>query len=67
MLPKHQEMLGEEAKDCGVSVSLEWTGVEGEIRSHMGLTYILYRCLLSLRLLGAWCCSRVQTRSVSSP
>nr|XP_023699636.1 Hermansky-Pudlak syndrome 3 protein isoform X2 [Paramormyrops kingsleyae] len=43
MLPKHQEMLGEDAKDSGVSVSLEWTGVEREIRSHLGLTYILYR------------------------
>ncbi|XP_048832254.1 Hermansky-Pudlak syndrome 3 protein isoform X2 [Brienomyrus brachyistius] len=43
MLPKHQEMLGEDAKDSGVSVSLEWTAVEREIRSHLGLTYILYR------------------------
>ncbi|XP_018617425.2 BLOC-2 complex member HPS3 [Scleropages formosus] len=43
MFPKHQEMLGEEAKECGVSVTLEWTGMENEHRDKLGLTYILYR------------------------
>lgn len=43
MLPKHQEMVGEQAKDCGVSITLEWTGVESESRFDTGVTYILYR------------------------
>uniref|UniRef100_A0AAY4BEM2 Hermansky-Pudlak syndrome 3 protein n=1 Tax=Denticeps clupeoides TaxID=299321 RepID=A0AAY4BEM2_9TELE len=37
------EMLGEQAKACGVSVSLEWTGLESETRKDMGVTYVLYR------------------------
>ena len=43
MFPKHLEMLGEQAKDCGVCVTLEWTGVESESRFDTGVTYILYR------------------------
>ncbi|XP_028855796.1 BLOC-2 complex member HPS3 isoform X2 [Denticeps clupeoides] len=43
MFPRHQEMLGEQAKACGVSVSLEWTGLESETRKDMGVTYVLYR------------------------
>ncbi|KAL4630785.1 Hermansky-Pudlak syndrome 3 protein-like [Arapaima gigas] len=43
ILPKHQEMLGEEAKECGVSVTVEWTGVETEPRDNLRLTYVLYR------------------------
>ncbi|KAL2090245.1 hypothetical protein ACEWY4_014933 [Coilia grayii] len=43
MLQKHQEVLGDQAKDCGVCVTLEWTGVENESRFDTGLTYILYR------------------------
>lgn len=44
VFPKHLEMLGEKAKDCGVSLSLEWTGMETEASDTMGVTYILYRC-----------------------
>ncbi|XP_017333887.1 Hermansky-Pudlak syndrome 3 protein isoform X2 [Ictalurus punctatus] len=43
VFPKHLEMLGEKAKDCGVSLSLEWTGMETEASDTMGVTYILYR------------------------
>ncbi|XP_026774530.3 Hermansky-Pudlak syndrome 3 protein isoform X2 [Pangasianodon hypophthalmus] len=43
VFPKHMEMLGDKAKDCGVSLSLEWTGMETEARDNMGVTYILYR------------------------
>ncbi|KAG9351212.1 hypothetical protein JZ751_025103 [Albula glossodonta] len=43
MLPKNQELLGDEAKECGVKVSLEWTGMESEGRNDLGVTYILYR------------------------
>lgn len=43
VFPKHLEMLGEEAKDCGVSLSLEWTGMETEENTNMAVTYILYR------------------------
>ncbi|GAA6110890.1 Hermansky-Pudlak syndrome 3 protein isoform X1 [Tachysurus ichikawai] len=41
VIPKHMEMLGDKAKDCGVSLSLEWTVMETE--ANMGVTYILYR------------------------
>lgn len=44
VLPKHLEMLGDKAKDCGVSLSLEWTGMETEASDNVGFTYILYRC-----------------------
>lgn len=44
MFPKHLEMLGDKAKDCGVSLSLERTGMETEASDNMGVTYILYRC-----------------------
>ncbi|XP_010865403.1 Hermansky-Pudlak syndrome 3 protein isoform X2 [Esox lucius] len=43
IFPKHQELLGEMAKDCGVKVSLEWTGMESESRDNLAITYILYR------------------------
>ncbi|XP_066504345.1 Hermansky-Pudlak syndrome 3 protein isoform X2 [Hoplias malabaricus] len=43
MFPKHLELLGDEAKDCGISVSLEWTGMDTEARNHMGVTYVLFR------------------------
>ncbi|KAG7488116.1 hypothetical protein MATL_G00031010 [Megalops atlanticus] len=43
MFPKHQELLGEEARECGISVSLEWTGMESEAREELGVAYILYR------------------------
>ncbi|XP_058890440.1 Hermansky-Pudlak syndrome 3 protein isoform X1 [Acipenser ruthenus] len=40
---KHQELLGEEARECGVSVTLEWTGMEHEAGDSLGVSYILYR------------------------
>ncbi|KAM9478434.1 BLOC-2 complex member HPS3 isoform 2-T2 [Salvelinus alpinus] len=43
IFPKHQELLGDRAKDCGVKVSLEWTGMESEARGNLIITYILYR------------------------
>lgn len=43
VFPKHLEMLGDKAKDCGVSLSLEWTGMETEANDNNGITYILYR------------------------
>uniref|UniRef100_A0A8C8H7Z9 Hermansky-Pudlak syndrome 3 protein n=1 Tax=Oncorhynchus tshawytscha TaxID=74940 RepID=A0A8C8H7Z9_ONCTS len=45
IFPKHQELLGDRAKDCGVKVSLEWTGMESEARGILAITYILYRCV----------------------
>ncbi|KAI5101699.1 Hermansky-Pudlak syndrome 3 protein isoform X1 [Silurus meridionalis] len=43
VFPKHLEILGDKAKDCGVSLSLEWTGMNTEAKDNMGVTYILYR------------------------
>ncbi|KAG7327880.1 hypothetical protein KOW79_009486 [Hemibagrus wyckioides] len=43
VFPKHLEMLGDKAKDCGVSLTLEWTGMDTEANDNMGVTYILYR------------------------
>lgn len=40
---KEVELLGDDAKDCGVSVSLEWTGLETEASKRMGVTYVMYR------------------------
>ena len=45
IFPKHQELLGDRAKDCGVKISLEWTGMESEARGNLIITYILYRCV----------------------
>lgn len=44
VFPKHLEMLGDKAKDCGVSLTLEWTGMDTEANNNTGVTYILYRC-----------------------
>ncbi|XP_055073601.2 BLOC-2 complex member HPS3 isoform X1 [Misgurnus anguillicaudatus] len=43
MFPKHQEMLGSEAQDCGISFLLEWTGTETEIPGDLSVDYVLYR------------------------
>lgn len=43
MFPKHQEMLGSEAQECGVSFLLEWTGIEVERSEDMSVHYVLYR------------------------
>uniref|UniRef100_A0A671K7U7 HPS3 biogenesis of lysosomal organelles complex 2 subunit 1 n=1 Tax=Sinocyclocheilus anshuiensis TaxID=1608454 RepID=A0A671K7U7_9TELE len=39
LFPKHQEMLGNEAQECGVSLVLEWTGMEAESRGDMSPVY----------------------------
>ncbi|XP_051978072.1 Hermansky-Pudlak syndrome 3 protein isoform X2 [Xyrauchen texanus] len=43
VFPKHQEMLGSEAQDCGVSIVLEWTGIEAESLGDISVVYVLYR------------------------
>ncbi len=43
LFPKHQEMLGNEAQECGVSLVLEWTGMEAESRGDMSVDYVLFR------------------------
>lgn len=43
VFPKHLELLGDDAKDCGVSVSLEWTAMETEARNDVEVSYVLYR------------------------
>ncbi|XP_051550375.1 BLOC-2 complex member HPS3-like isoform X2 [Myxocyprinus asiaticus] len=43
VFPKHQEMLGSEAQDCGVSIVLEWTGIVAESRGDISVVYVLYR------------------------
>uniref|UniRef100_A0A672PEZ3 HPS3 biogenesis of lysosomal organelles complex 2 subunit 1 n=1 Tax=Sinocyclocheilus grahami TaxID=75366 RepID=A0A672PEZ3_SINGR len=43
LFPKHQEMLGNEAQECGVSLVLEWTGMEAESRGDMSAAYVLFR------------------------
>ncbi|XP_061096545.1 Hermansky-Pudlak syndrome 3 protein isoform X2 [Conger conger] len=43
MFQRNQELLGEQAKECGVPVSLEWTGMENEARGSRGVTYVLHR------------------------
>ncbi|XP_064186263.1 Hermansky-Pudlak syndrome 3 protein isoform X1 [Anguilla rostrata] len=40
---RNQEFLGEEAKECGIPVSLEWAGMEDEVQARLGVTYVLYR------------------------
>uniref|UniRef100_A0A8C2FZN9 HPS3 biogenesis of lysosomal organelles complex 2 subunit 1 n=1 Tax=Cyprinus carpio TaxID=7962 RepID=A0A8C2FZN9_CYPCA len=37
LFPKHQEMLGNEAQECGISLVLEWTGMEAESRGDMSV------------------------------
>ncbi|KAJ8278304.1 hypothetical protein GJAV_G00086160 [Gymnothorax javanicus] len=43
MCQRNQEFLGEGARECGVPVSLEWTGMESEARGSRGVAYVLYR------------------------
>ncbi|XP_068614246.1 BLOC-2 complex member HPS3-like [Brachionichthys hirsutus] len=43
VLPRHQELLGDRAKDCGVHVSVERTGLEDGGRS--SVSYVLFRSL----------------------
>nr|XP_057929009.1 Hermansky-Pudlak syndrome 3 protein isoform X3 [Doryrhamphus excisus] len=41
LLPRHQELLGERAKDCDVPVSIEKTGLED--RGQNSFSYVLFR------------------------
>ncbi|XP_013882541.1 BLOC-2 complex member HPS3 [Austrofundulus limnaeus] len=41
LIPRHQELLGDRAKDCDIPVSMEGTGLED--RRHYTLSYVLFR------------------------
>ncbi|XP_056132154.1 Hermansky-Pudlak syndrome 3 protein isoform X2 [Lampris incognitus] len=41
LLPQHQELLGNQARDCGLSVTIEKTGLED--KGQYMVTYVLYR------------------------
>ncbi|XP_017294897.1 Hermansky-Pudlak syndrome 3 protein isoform X2 [Kryptolebias marmoratus] len=41
LIPRHQELLGNRAKDCDIPVSIERTGLED--RRHYKLSYVLFR------------------------
>ena len=43
MFPRHQELLGDRARDCGLVVTLEYTGMEAETRGIFTISYLLYR------------------------
>lgn len=43
LLPRHQELLGDRAKDCDIPVSIEKTGLED--RGQYALSYVLFRCV----------------------
>ncbi|XP_029684056.1 BLOC-2 complex member HPS3 isoform X1 [Takifugu rubripes] len=43
IIPRHQELLGDRARDCDISVSIEKTGLEG--RGQCTLSYVLFRRL----------------------
>lgn len=43
IIPRHQELLGDRARDCDISVSVEKTGLEG--RGQCTLSYVLFRCV----------------------
>ncbi|XP_076010604.1 BLOC-2 complex member HPS3 isoform X2 [Genypterus blacodes] len=42
VLPKHQELLGDRARDCGISVTIEQTGLETDSGQY-ALSYVLHR------------------------
>lgn len=43
IVPRHQELLGDRAKDCGISVTIEKTGLEDKRQyTH---SYVLFRCV----------------------
>lgn len=42
VVQRHQELLGDRAKDCDISVSIEKTGLED--RGQYTLSYVLFRC-----------------------
>uniref|UniRef100_A0A3Q3SR84 Uncharacterized protein n=1 Tax=Mastacembelus armatus TaxID=205130 RepID=A0A3Q3SR84_9TELE len=43
LIPRHQELLGDRAKDCDIPVSIEKTGLED--RGQYTLSYVLFRCV----------------------
>ncbi|RXM27422.1 Hermansky-Pudlak syndrome 3 protein [Acipenser ruthenus] len=51
---KHQELLGEEARECGVSVTLERTGMEHEAGDSLGVSYILYSIRNGVELISSY-------------
>lgn len=44
LIPRHQELLGNLAKDCDIPVSIESTGLEDG--RHYALSYVLFRCFM---------------------
>lgn len=44
VLPRHVELLGEQAKNCDIPVSVEKTGLED--RGQYTVSYVLFRCVL---------------------
>lgn len=42
-IPSHVELLGDRAKDCELSVSMEKAGLEE--RGQRTLSYVLFRCV----------------------
>lgn len=42
-IPRHLELLGDRAKDCDITVSMEKTGLED--RGQYTLSYVLFRCV----------------------
>lgn len=44
ILPIHQELLGDRAKDCDIAVSIEKTGLE-DSKGQYTLSYVLFRCV----------------------
>lgn len=45
VVPRHQELLGDQANECDVHVSMEKTSLEDG--RHYLLSYVLFRCLPS--------------------
>lgn len=45
LIPRHQELLGDRAKECDFPVSMEGTGLED--RRLYTLSYVLFRCVRS--------------------
>lgn len=45
VVPRHQELLGDRAKECDIHVSMEKTSLEDG--RHYLLSYVLFRCVCS--------------------
>lgn len=43
VIPRHQELLGDQAKECDIHISMEKTSLEDG--RHYLLSYVLFRCL----------------------